>query len=80
MKNLVTFPRLFFPDNVLQKCCDKKPTLYVTLLVLSETYLKRATVGKDIIVASGQLKHLAQDKFLLKSLKRCIKQPAEIMS
>ena len=61
--------------SLVKNCIDvSTPPISANVLVLSETYLKKATIVKEIFITAGTFNSLINDDFVKTSLKRHLKQ------
>ena len=61
--------------SLIKNCIDvSTPLISANTLVLSKTYLKKATIVKEILTIAGTFNSLINDDFVKKSLKRRLKQ------
>ena len=60
--------------NLLKQCSDCKKSPAMNVSMLSQTYMKKLEVVKEIIAKVGQVNAKISDHFLLSNLRRPIKQ------
>ena len=66
--------------SLVKNCIDVSiPPISANALVLSEIYLKKATVVKEILITAGTFNSLINDHFVKKSLKRRLKQQKNLL-
>ena len=66
--------------SLVKNCIDVSiPPISANALVLSETYQKKATVVKEILITAGTFNSLINDHFVKKSLKRRLKQQKNLL-
>ena len=66
--------------KLLKSCIALNPPKKAAFIILSETFLKRGTIVKDILIKCGQLKTLITDGFVIKSLKLHVSQQNHILT
>ena len=66
--------------SLIKNCIDvSTPLISANTLVLSKTYLKKATIVKEILTIAGTFNSLINDDFVKKSLKRRLKQQKNVL-
>ena len=66
--------------SLVKNCIDVlTPPISANALVLSETYLKKVTIVKEILITAGTFNWLINDDFVTKSLKRHLKQQKNVL-
>ena len=66
--------------SLVKNCIDvSTPPISTNALVLSETYLKKATIVKEILITTGTFNSLINDDFIKKSLKRRLKHQKNVL-
>ena len=66
--------------SLVKNCIDvSTPPISANALVLSETYLKKATIIKEILITAVTSNSLIYDDFVKKSLKRRLKQQKNVL-
>ena len=66
--------------SLVKNCIDVlTPPISANALVLSETYLKKVTIVKEILITAGTFNSLINDDFVTKSLKRHLKQQKNVL-
>ena len=66
--------------SLVKNCTDvSTPPISANALVLSETYLKKATIVRAILITAGTYNSLINDDFVKKSSKKSLKEQKNVL-